>query len=97
MGRPARAMTRPEPATPLVIYTVPAEGIIVHPEQLLRIDRVILLTGLSRPAIYAMAAEGRFPGAVQLTGTAVAWRASEVLDWIKARPQAKLRRAKSES
>ena len=94
MGRPARALTRPEPAPPIAIYTVPAEGIIVHPEQLLRIDRVTLLTGLSRAAIYEMAGEGRFPKAVQLTGTAVAWRAWAVIDWMKARPDVVAREMK---
>ena len=50
-----------------------------------------MLTGLSDSSIYELARDGRFPGPVSLTGRAVAWRAAEVLDWIKARPGAVLR------
>lgn len=67
------------------------EPIIVHEDQLLRMTMVRQLTGLSDTAIYDLIAEGRFPGAVELTGRAVAWRAREVLDWIRSRPEVKVR------
>ena len=69
-----------------IIEVVTHEPLIIHEEQLLRIDRVMLLTGLGRSSVYELAGDGRFPGPVQLVGTSVAWRASEVLSWIKARP-----------
>lgn len=55
-------------------------------ERLLRIDDVCFMTGLGRSTIYAKVKAGDFPGAVQLHGTSVAWRETQVDAWIAARP-----------
>lgn len=55
-------------------------------ERLLRIDDVCFMTGLGRSTIYAKVKAGDFPSAVQLHGTSVAWRETEVDAWIEARP-----------
>lgn len=55
-------------------------------ERLLRIDDVCFMTGLGRSTIYAKVKAGDFPSAVQLHGTSVAWRETEVDAWIAARP-----------
>jgi prophage regulatory protein len=55
-------------------------------ERLLRIDDVCFMTGLGRSTIYSKVKAGDFPSAVQLHGTSVAWRETEVDAWIAARP-----------
>ena len=55
-------------------------------ERLLRIDDVCFMTGLGRSTIYAKVKTGDFPSAVQLHGTSVAWRETQVDAWIAARP-----------
>lgn len=55
-------------------------------ERLLRIDDVCFMTGLGRSTVYAKVKGGDFPGPVQLHGTCVAWRETEVDTWIAARP-----------
>ena len=51
----------------------------------LRISEVEALTGLSRTTIYDWSADGRFPRAVRLSGRAVRWIESEVLEWMDER------------
>lgn len=55
-------------------------------ERLLRIDDVCFMTGLGRSTVYAKVKAADFPGPVQLHGTCVAWRETEVDAWIAARP-----------
>ncbi|RYF01713.1 MAG: AlpA family transcriptional regulator [Comamonadaceae bacterium] len=57
-------------------------------ERLLRIDDVCFFTGLGRSTVYAKVKAGDFPGPVQLHGSCVAWRETEVDAWIAARPAA---------
>lgn len=57
-------------------------------ERLLRVDDVCFMTGLGRSTVYAKVKAGNFPGPVQLHGTCVAWRETEVDAWIAARPAA---------
>lgn len=58
-------------------------------QKLLRLRAVEDLTGLSRSVIYRMMKAGEFPGHIKLTSgpgaRAVAWPASAVESWIKAR------------
>jgi predicted DNA-binding transcriptional regulator AlpA len=54
-------------------------------ERILRIKKVIELTGLSRTTIWRMERKGEFPARVQLGVGSVGWRYSEVNGWIKAR------------
>jgi len=56
---------------------------------LLRLPAVIALTGYQRSSIYALMKARKFPGSVRLAGGgAVAWRATEVREWIEAQGRA---------
>jgi prophage regulatory protein len=57
----------------------------VAPERLLRLDSVMALTGLSRPSLWRMEREGRFPKRQKIGARAVAWRESEIRAFL-ARP-----------
>ena len=57
-------------------------------EQFLRIREVLRLTGLSRSTLYVMVNENQFPVPVRLRARAVAWRASQVREWMDTRPEA---------
>ena len=52
---------------------------------LLRMAEVTRTVGLSRATIYRLMDKGKFPRAVTLTGSAVAWVQTEVEAWIAAR------------
>ena len=45
------------------------------------------LVPLGYTRIFELEREGRFPSRVQLADKAVAWRLSEVMDWITSRPR----------
>ena len=51
-------------------------------EKLLRRPEVEAVTGLSRASIYARMAKGDFPRPMRLGPRAVAWRDSDVQEWI---------------
>jgi prophage regulatory protein len=53
---------------------------------LLRISRVVRLTGLGRSTIYRLMAQEQFPRPVQLTKRLVAWRRTDLEQWTQARP-----------
>jgi prophage regulatory protein len=55
----------------------------------IKLNTVILNTGLSRSHIYALAQKGQFPKPVKLTERSSAWVASEVQEWIESRIQAR--------
>lgn len=69
----------------LAIAQMPGAPFKPYRDRLLRLSDVRFLTGLGRSSIYAAMAEGTFPGAVNVTGYAVAWRESEIDAWIAAR------------
>jgi prophage regulatory protein len=52
---------------------------------ILRLPRVIKITGLSRSAIYELIAKGQFPAQVNLGPRTVGWVECEVVDWIESR------------
>jgi prophage regulatory protein len=56
-------------------------------EALDRLPKVMSLTGLPRPTLYAMMARGEFPASIDLGLRSVAWVHSEVMEWIKIRIQ----------
>jgi prophage regulatory protein len=56
--------------------------------RLLRRRAVEDLTGLPRSSLYAAIQHGRFPKPVRLSARSVAWRASEVLEWVASRSAA---------
>ena len=62
-----------------------------QPSRLIRINRVIELTNLSKSYIYQLCSDGLFPSNVQLVpgGTSVAWVEKEIFDWIDDRIEAR--------
>ncbi len=54
-------------------------------ERLLRIQTVTELTGLSRATVYRLLERREFPVPLRISERAVAWRASEVQEWIESR------------
>jgi len=57
------------------------------PDPLLRRSDVEMITGLSRSSIYAQMAEKTFPRPVQIGTRSVAWRSSDISDWIAKLPE----------
>jgi prophage regulatory protein len=53
--------------------------------RLLRRAEVERLTGLSRSTLYSWMKEGRFPQPVRLGARIVAWRESDVTEWLESR------------
>jgi prophage regulatory protein len=54
-------------------------------EQLLRLPKVLELTGLSRSELYRQVKDSRFPRPVALSERMRAWRGREVQAWISHR------------
>lgn len=54
----------------------------------LRLPQVQKKTGLSKPRIYTLMKENRFPRAYKLGDRAVGWRDYEVREWQYSRKQA---------
>ncbi len=53
--------------------------------KVLRLNAVVLTTGLARSTIYKLIGSGEFPQPVPLTGRRVGWIESEIHEWIKGR------------
>jgi prophage regulatory protein len=58
--------------------------------RMLRLRRVLEITGLGKTTIYHLQANGSFPMRVQLTAHSVAWVEEEVLAWLARRAEARL-------
>ena len=60
-------------------------------QRLIRIKKVIELTGISKSYVYALSEKGLFPKSVQLVpgGSSVGWVESEILEWIDSRIHAR--------
>jgi prophage regulatory protein len=54
-------------------------------DRFMRIPEVTHVTGLSRSTIYNCVDDGSFPAPVRLTARAIAWRESEVKQWMDER------------
>ena len=54
---------------------------------ILRIDDLSDLTGLSRATIWRMERAGEFPKRIQLSRGTVGWIEDEIRDWIASRPR----------
>lgn len=54
-------------------------------DTLLRLPRVIEITGLSRSTIYRLMETGEFPRQVAISRGAVGWRQSDIEKWIESR------------
>jgi prophage regulatory protein len=53
-------------------------------ERLIRLNKVMRITGLSRSRIYQYISEDKFPNNVSLGGRSVAWVESEVYRWVES-------------
>jgi prophage regulatory protein len=53
-------------------------------EKILKINSVVEAVQLSRPTIYRLASEGKFPRPVKLSSRASGWFASDISEWISA-------------
>ncbi|MCU7375156.1 AlpA family transcriptional regulator [Paucibacter sp. O1-1] len=58
------------------------------PPPLLRLPSVMRMTGLGRSTIYRMITKRQFPSPVRLGIRAVAWRHSDLSNWIDERTPA---------
>lgn len=59
------------------------------PDQFLRLPEVMAVVGVSRTTIYRWVSEGVFVRPCKLSRRVVAWRASELAQWIEARQHAR--------
>lgn len=56
----------------------PAENI----DRFLRIKEVLILTGIGRNTVYRRIREGTFPKQVKIGPNSVAWRQSDITQWM---------------
>ena len=49
---------------------------------------VLSIVGVARQTLYQWMARDAFPRPLKLSGSAIAWRESEVRDWLNSRPRA---------
>lgn len=56
-------------------------------DRIMRMPEVMETVGLSRPQLYLLISQGKFPKQIKLTpgGKAAGWLQSEVLDYINSR------------
>lgn len=52
---------------------------------LLRLPKVMAMTGLGRSTIYRLVAEDKFPAPVRLSARAIAWRLVDLQHWSDTR------------
>ena len=57
-------------------------------QKVLRISTVVDRVGLCRSSIYNLMNAGKFPRAVRLSENAVAWRESDIDQWLSEREAA---------
>lgn len=76
---PSKSARHPDVGQVINMYTNAHERILRRPE-------VEEFTGLRRSTIYDLIKRGTFPQSVQLTGSSVGWRLSDVESWIASRP-----------
>lgn len=53
-------------------------------ETLLSLKQVLEVTSLSRSGVYLKLSEGTFPKPIHLGVRRIAWRRSDIQDWIKS-------------
>jgi prophage regulatory protein len=57
----------------------------IHVTTLMRLPKVIQMTGLARSTIYKLISDERFPPPLKLSQRAVAWRLMDIERWIASR------------
>ena len=65
-------------------------------DRILSWQDVHLVTGLSRPTVWRLERDGRFPSRVQISSSRVGWVGSEIQQWIQSRPRVGLTECKYE-
>jgi len=60
-------------------------GEVMKPDRMLKMPEVMNLTKKSRSALKRDVLEGRFPSPVYTGIRSVAWRYSEIMEWINTR------------
>jgi prophage regulatory protein len=53
---------------------------------LLRLKKVCYKTGLSRSSLYVAMKRGEFPKSVSIGKRSVAWKSTDIDEWIESRP-----------
>ena len=53
--------------------------------QVIKLDKVISMSGLSKSTIYTQVKEGKFPAPIKLGVRSSGWIEEEVLDWVKGK------------
>lgn len=53
-----------------------------HPFYLMRLPEVQKISGLSKASIYRHMKAGNFPSSVRVGGGSVAWRSTDITDWL---------------
>lgn len=56
---------------------------------LLRIDKVLALTGLGRSTLYRLMGKGYFPPPRKIGKHTIAWRTDEIEDWLNNLPKSR--------
>jgi len=57
-------------------------------KKIIKLPKVIEITGLSKSSIYALISRGEFPVQVKLSVRASGWHESDINDWIDSRQKA---------
>lgn len=65
----------------------PSQRLHASSMRMLRLRRVLEMTGLGKTTIYGLQAKGAFPMRVQLTVHSVGWVEEEVLAWLAQRAE----------
>lgn len=53
-----------------------------QPDRIIRLNTVLVRTGLSRSTIYRKIAEGTFPAQIKISVNGAGWRESDLNRWI---------------
>ncbi|MCR6741589.1 MULTISPECIES: helix-turn-helix transcriptional regulator [Aeromonas] len=57
--------------------------------KLIKLKEVVEMTTLSKATIYRLMKNGKFPCAIHLGAKAVAWKLSEIIEWIELKASAR--------
>lgn len=56
-------------------------------EQLMRDKEVVQVTGIGRTTRYELIAAGNFPPPIRLSPKRIAWRRSDIVNWLQSRSE----------
>jgi predicted DNA-binding transcriptional regulator AlpA len=55
-----------------------------------RVKKVAQVAGISVASVWRWSADGRLPAPYQLGASAVAWKSSEIMEWMENLPRANI-------